>query len=168
MHLPHCTHLSICLSTYTNKRKSAHSKLMAAMRASSQRLCQMVHDAGLRHGTVDRLHTVLATGWWMAAVDANYDSQLDQMIVDTSNKFTVIKKLADDIAVLLQPARPGSSLPATLIASMAGTSFKHWWPCDCPPTPRRMSTWRSRSRRGASPCKNSSTYTSTRTSKSCT
>ena len=37
------------------------------------------------------------------------------MIVDTSNKFTVIKKLADDIAVLLQPARPGSSLPATLI-----------------------------------------------------
>ena len=44
----------------------------------------------------------------MAVVDANYDSQLDQMIVDTSNKFTVIKKVADDIAVLLQPARPGS------------------------------------------------------------
>ena len=51
----------------------------------------------------------------MAAVDANYDSQLDQMIVATSNKFTVLKKLTDDIAVLLQPARPGSSLPATLI-----------------------------------------------------
>ena len=47
---------------------------MAAMCASGQRLCQMVHDAGLRHGIVDRLHTVLATGWWMAAVDANYDS----------------------------------------------------------------------------------------------
>ena len=51
----------------------------------------------------------------MAAVNANYDSQLDQMIVATINKFTVLKKLADDIAVLLQPARPGSSLPATLI-----------------------------------------------------
>ena len=61
----------------------------------------MVHDAGLWHGAEDRLQTVLETGWWMAAVDANYDSQLDQMIVATSNKFTVLKKLTDDIAVLL-------------------------------------------------------------------
>ena len=74
---------------------------MAAMRASGKRLCQMVHDASLRHGAEDRLQTVLETGWWMAAVDANYDSQLDQMIVATSNKFTVLKKLADNIAVLL-------------------------------------------------------------------
>ena len=37
------------------------------------------------------------------------------MIVATINKFTVVKKLVDDIAILLQPARPGSSLPATLI-----------------------------------------------------
>ena len=37
------------------------------------------------------------------------------MIVATSNKFTILKKLTDNIAVLLQPARPGSSLPATLI-----------------------------------------------------
>ncbi|SPT17158.1 unnamed protein product [Triticum aestivum] len=88
---------------------------MVAMSTSSQRLCQMVHDAGLRHGTMDRLHMVLATGWWMSPVDASYDSQLDQMIVRTTNRFTVVKKLADDIAVLLQPARPGSSLPTTLI-----------------------------------------------------
>ena len=47
---------------------------MVAMLASGQRLCQMVHDADLRHGTEDHLQTVLATGWWMAAVDANYDS----------------------------------------------------------------------------------------------
>jgi hypothetical protein len=87
---------------------------MAAMRVSGQWLRQMVHDAGLRHGAEDRLQPVLETGWWMAAVDANYDSQLDQMIVSTT-KFTVLKKLADDIAVLLQPARPSSSLPATLI-----------------------------------------------------
>ena len=60
---------------------------MAAMRASGQRLCQMVHDAGLRRGVKDRLQTVLETGWWMAAVDANYDSQLDQMIDATTNKF---------------------------------------------------------------------------------
>ena len=37
------------------------------------------------------------------------------MIVATTNKFTIIKKLSNNIAILLQPARPGSSLPATLI-----------------------------------------------------
>ena len=74
---------------------------MAAMRASGQRLCQTVHDAGLRHGTEDFLQTVLATGWFMAIVDASYDSQLDQMIVATINKFTIVKKLADDITILL-------------------------------------------------------------------
>ena len=35
---------------------------MAAMRVSGQRLRQMVHDAGLWHGTEDRLQTVLETG----------------------------------------------------------------------------------------------------------
>ena len=44
---------------------------------------------------------VLATGLFMASVDASYNSQLDQMIVATINKFTVVKKLAVDIAVLL-------------------------------------------------------------------
>ena len=44
----------------------------------------MVHDAGLLHGTEDRLQTVLETGSWMVAFDANYDSQLDQMIIATS------------------------------------------------------------------------------------
>ena len=104
----------------------------------------------------------------MATIDANYDSQLDQMIVATSNKFTVLKKLADVVAVLLQPARQGSSLPATLIGLHGRNLFQALVAWDCPPTPRRMSTWRSRSPRGASPCKNSSTYTSTCTSKSCT
>ena len=50
---------------------------MEAMSASISRLCQMVHDAGLWHGTEDRLQTALATGWWMAIIDASYDSQLD-------------------------------------------------------------------------------------------
>ena len=94
------------------------------MRVSGQRLRQMVHDAGLQHGAEDRLQTVLETGWWMAAVDANYDSQLDQMIVSTTNKFTILKKLADDIVVLPQPARPGSSLPATLIGPHGRNLFQ--------------------------------------------
>ena len=49
---------------------------MVAMRASGQRLCQMVHDASLRHGTEDHLQTVLATGWFMAIVDACYVSNV--------------------------------------------------------------------------------------------
>ena len=36
-------------------------------------------------------------------------------MVNSIRKFTTVKKRADDLAVLLQPARPGSSLPATLI-----------------------------------------------------
>ena len=51
----------------------------------------------------------------MAIVDASYESQYDQMIIRTTNRFTIVKKLADDIAVLLQLMYPGSSLPATLI-----------------------------------------------------
>ena len=141
---------------------------MAAMRASGQRLCQMVHNVGLRHGAEDRLQAVLETGWWMAAVDANYDSQLDQMIVATSNKFTVLKKLTDDIAVLLQPTRLGSSLPSTLIVLHGRNLFQALVALRLPADAMRMSTWRSRSPRGASPCKNSSTYTSMCTSKSCT
>ena len=85
---------------------------MAAMRVSGQRLRQMVHDAGLRHGAEDRLQTVLETGWWMAAVDANYDSPLDQMIVATSNKFAVLKKLADTLPYSSSPrARAPHCLP---------------------------------------------------------
>ena len=85
---------------------------MAAMVVSGQRLRQMVHDAGLRHGAEDHLQTVFEIGWWMAAFDANYDSQLDQMIVATSNKFTVLKKLADDIAYSSSPrARAPHCLP---------------------------------------------------------
>ena len=37
------------------------------------------------------------------------------MIVGSTNRFIIVKKLVDDIVVLLQPMRPGSSLPATLI-----------------------------------------------------
>jgi hypothetical protein len=40
---------------------------------------------------------------------------LEEIIVGTINKFTDVKKWADNIAILLEPARPRSSLPATLI-----------------------------------------------------
>ena len=63
----------------------------------------------------------------MGAVDANYDSQLDQMIVRTTNRLTVVKKLADDIAVLLQPTRPGFSLPARSEEHRVGKECRSRW-----------------------------------------
>ena len=90
------------------------------------------------------------------------------MIIATINKFTIVKKLADGIAVLLKIVHPGSSLPATLIGLHGRNLFQALVALRLPVTQRRMSTWRLRSQRGTSPCKNSSTYTSTCTSKSCT
>ena len=40
---------------------------------------------------------------------------MDDMMVNSIRKFTTVKKHADDLAVLLQPACLGSSLPAALI-----------------------------------------------------
>ena len=58
---------------------------------------------------------MLATAGIVALADAGFASRMDDMMVNSIRKFTAIKKRADDLAVLLQPARPGSSLPATLI-----------------------------------------------------
>ena len=97
---------------------------MAAMRASAQRLCQMVHAAGLRHGTDDRLQTVLDTGCFIDLAYASFALDLEEMIIGTINKFTDVKKRTDDIAVLLEPVCPGSSLPATLIG-LHGSNLFH-------------------------------------------
>ena len=51
----------------------------------------------------------------VALADAGFASRMDDMMDNSIRKFTAVKKRADDLAVLLQPARPGSSLPATLI-----------------------------------------------------
>ena len=52
----------------------------------------------------------------VALTDAGFASCMDDMMVNSIRKFTAIKKRADELAVLLQPACPGSSLPATLIS----------------------------------------------------
>ena len=61
------------------------------------------------------VQTVLATAGIVALADAGFASRMDDMMVNSIRKFTAVKKRADDLTVLLQPARPGSSLPATLI-----------------------------------------------------
>ena len=88
---------------------------MEAMDASGSWLCQIIQGAGLRPRTAQRFQTVLAIAGIVALADAGFASRMDDMMVNSIRKFTAVKKRADDLAVLLQPARPGSSLPATLI-----------------------------------------------------
>ena len=88
---------------------------MEAMDASGSRLCQIIQGTGLRPHTAQRFQTVLATAGIVALADASFASRMDDMMVNSIGKFTAIKKRADDLAVLLQPARSSSSLPATLI-----------------------------------------------------
>ena len=88
---------------------------MEAMDASGSRLCQIIQGAGLRPRTAQRFQMALATAGIIALADAGFASRMDDMMVNSIRKFTPVKKRADDLAVLLQPTRPGSSLPATLI-----------------------------------------------------
>jgi hypothetical protein len=96
---------------------------MAAMRANAQRLCHMVHAAGLRHDTDDSVQTMLDTACFIGLAYASFALELEEMIGGIINKFTDVKKRADDIAVLLEPTRPRSSLPATLIGLHGNDRF---------------------------------------------
>ena len=88
---------------------------MEEMSASIGRLCQMVHDAGLRPGTKERLQVVLLeAARARGRLDDNFVSLFDKVLVSFLDKFTVVKKLADDFDVSLQPTRPGSAMPDTL------------------------------------------------------
>ena len=88
---------------------------MEAMDASGSRLCQIIQGAGLRPRTMQCFQIVLATAGVVALANAGFASRMDDMMVNSIRKFTTVKKRADDLAVLLQPARPGSSLLSTLI-----------------------------------------------------
>ena len=59
---------------------------------------------------------MLVTTGIVALADAGFASRMDDMMVNSIRKFTAVKKRTDDLVVLLQPASPGSSLPATLIS----------------------------------------------------
>ena len=134
---------------------------MASMDAGSSQLCRIVQDAGLRPRTVQRFQTVLATTGVIALVDASFASRMCQMMVDSICKFTVVKKRADDLAVLLQPARPGSSLLATLIGLHGDELFQALVALQVPEVVTKNVHLRPHFPRSASPCKKSSTCTST-------
>ena len=88
---------------------------MEAMSASISRLCQMVHDTGLRPGNEEHLQVVLLeAARARGRLDDSFVSLFDEVLVGFLDKFTDIKKLVDDFDVSLQPTCPGSAMPATL------------------------------------------------------
>ena len=88
---------------------------MEAMSASISRLCQMVHDAGLRPGTEERLQVVLLeAARARGRLDDSFISLFGEVLLGFLDKFIVVKKLADDFDVCLQLTRPGSAMPAIL------------------------------------------------------
>ena len=87
---------------------------MEAMSASISRLCQMVHDVGLRPGTKQRLQVVLEAARARGRLDDSFVSLFDEVLVSFLDKFTVVKKLADDLDIRLHPTHPGSMMSATL------------------------------------------------------
>ena len=142
---------------------------MEAMDASGSRLGQIIQGAGLQPRTAQRFQTVLATAGIVALADAGFASRMDDMMVNSIRKFTAVKKRVDDLAVLLQPARLGSSLPATLIGLHGDELFQALVALQMPEVvTKKMCTSRPRSPCSASPCKKSLTCTSTSTRKSST
>ena len=88
---------------------------MEAMSASISRLCQMVHDAGLRPSNEERLQVVLLEASKARGhLDDNFVSLFDEVLIGFLDKLTIVKKLADDFDVSLQPTRPGSAMPTTI------------------------------------------------------
>ena len=66
-------------------------------------------------GTEERLQVVLLeAARARGRLDDSFVSLFDEVLVGFLDKFTVVKKLADDLDVRLQPTRPGSAMPATL------------------------------------------------------
>ena len=122
---------------------------MEAMSASISRLCQIVHDAGLRPGTEERLQVVLLeAARARGRLDDSFVSLFDEVLVGFLDKFTVVKKLVDDFDVSLQPTRPGSVMPATLNGHY-GNNLLDALVALRPTSRRRMFTLRSRSPRSA-------------------
>ena len=140
---------------------------MEAMDASGSRLCQIIQGAGLRPRTVQRFQTVLATAGILALADAGFASRMDDMRVNSICKFTAVKKHADDLAVLLQPARR-FSLPATLIGLYGDELFQALVALQVPEVATKNVHLKALSPHNVSPCKKPSTCTSTSTRKSST
>ena len=122
----------------------------------------------MRPRTTQRFQTVLETAGIVALTDAGFTSCMDDMMVNSILKFTTIKKCADDLAVLLQPACPGSSLPATLMGLDGDELFQALVALQVPEVATKNVHLEPRSPHNASPCKKPSTCTSTSTRKSST
>ena len=56
-------------------------------------------------------------------MDDSFVSLFDEVRVGFLDKFTVVKKLADNFDVSLQPMRPGSAMPTTLSGHYGNNLF---------------------------------------------
>ena len=75
----------------------------------------MVQNASLRPDTQEHLQVVLLeAARARGRLDDSFVSLFNEVLVGFLDKFTVVKKLAEDFDVSLQPTRPGSAMPATL------------------------------------------------------
>ncbi|XBI81889.1 hypothetical protein VPH35_090702 [Triticum aestivum] len=72
---------------------------MEAMEASGSRLCQIIQGSGLWPRTAQHFQTVLATAGIVALADAGFASHMDDMMVNSICKFTVVKKHMDELVV---------------------------------------------------------------------
>ena len=73
----------------------------------------MVHNTGLQLVTEERLQVMLESAK-ASLLDISFIYLFDEVLVAFFDKFTVVKKLADDFDVSLQPTCPGSVMPAPL------------------------------------------------------
>jgi hypothetical protein len=74
----------------------------------------MVHDMGLRPDTEERLQVMLEATRARCLLDDNFVPLFDEALVGFLDKFTIIRKLANNLNIRLQPTHPGSAMPATL------------------------------------------------------
>lgn len=98
---------------------------MEVMSASMSRMCQVVHDAGLRLDTEECLQVVLEAARERGLLDNIFISLFDEALVGFLDKFTIIKKLVDDLDVRLQPSTQALPRLPPSPASMVTTSSMH-------------------------------------------
>ena len=98
---------------------------MEAMSASTSRLCQMVHDAGLRPGNEERLQVLLEAARVRGRLDDSFVSLFDEALVGFLDKFTIVKKLAATLTYASSRRAQALRCPPPSTATMVTTSSTH-------------------------------------------
>lgn len=76
---------------------------MEVILTSIKHLCKMVHNAELRPGTEECLQTKLTSGKTRYLFQACFLHWFQEAVVQFIHEFTILVKLANDLAKCLQP-----------------------------------------------------------------